>query len=241
MRCHQRAVSQGQASFDRGDEGWAYMLKLAQDGLLVVDRPGGNDGPIRSWMLMVHHHEAGRDTVRTGDHLAYDSVDSLRRQLHFLASLRDQYLSASLVLPADVPLNWLLRERQVPHRPVNHDVPAPRLFTRMQVRVLDHVRLLEAIPWPKTARGKATIGIRESEGNTSTICLDVSDGRASARAQSAEPEVRCTDAVWAAVALGELTATQAHRWGLVEASNPQALALLDALAEGPVPFSHEYF
>jgi predicted acetyltransferase len=239
MQCHQRAVQAGQGSFERGVGGWQWARIDAEEGFMVVDRPQRN-GPIRSWMTMLYHRDNGKDWARVSD-MSYDSPESLLRQLHFLASLRDQYAGAILTLPADVPLNWLLNERQVPHRPVNHDVPAPRVFTRMQVRVLDHLKLMAGIAWPAWVRGRACVAIAEREGPVSTIDLDVSDGKAAAKASAGEADVRCPDYVWAAVALGELRASVAARWGLLEVARPQALAVLDGLAEGPSPFSHEYF
>ena len=47
------------------------------------------------------------------------------------------------MVPADLPLNWLLKERQVPHRLVNHPTAEIRPYTRMQARVLDHARLID--------------------------------------------------------------------------------------------------
>ena len=52
--------------------------------------------------------------------LSYDSIDALKRQLYFLASLKDQYSGVYLTLPGDLQLNRLLKEDQIPHRLVEH-------------------------------------------------------------------------------------------------------------------------
>ena len=82
-----------------------------------------------------------------------DNPAAFRRQLHFLASLKDQYHAVTIILPADMPLNWLLDERQLPHRLVNHPTASMHPMTRMQMRVLDHVKVLEAMHSPQSPRG----------------------------------------------------------------------------------------
>jgi predicted acetyltransferase len=174
------------------------------------------------------------------DH-AYDSPESLRRLLHFFASLRDQYSAVILTLPVDLPLNQLLRESQVPHRPVNHDTADTRLYTRMQVRVLDHVRLLEAMRLPEHVRGQFSVAIRETEGEVTRLFVEIENGRAVARPTGGEVDIECTDVRWASMILGDLPASTAARMGLIIAHNAGALSLLDRYCDGPAPFCTEYF
>ena len=47
----------------------------------------------------------------------------------------------------------------------------------MQVRILDHARLLGAIHLPPEARGQAVVAIRESEGHVSKLQIEIGDGR----------------------------------------------------------------
>jgi hypothetical protein len=176
---------------------------------------------------------------------AYDSHAAFLRQLHFLRSLRDQYSGTILHLPADLPLNRLLSETQLPHRPVEqveHAVARAQPMTRMQVRILDHVRFLEALRLPATHKpGKATIAIRESEGEVSRIQLELDAGRIRARGVGGDAEVECSDQVWAAIACGDIAASDAARLGLIRVTNPDALGTLDVLSVGPVPFCNERF
>ena len=61
----------------------------------------------------------------------------------------------SITLPADLQLNRLLREPQITHRDnKNHPTPEVRPYTRMQLRVLDHKRFVEAMRLPPDVRGQ---------------------------------------------------------------------------------------
>jgi predicted acetyltransferase len=113
-------------------------------------------------------------------------------------------------------------------------------MTRMQVRILDHRRFLEAIHWTQHAKGKAVVAVRESEGIVAKFELDVSRGRAGVKPTNAAAEIECSDRLWAAVACGDLTASVALRMGLLEGTSAAA-ALLDNLSYGPAPFCQEYF
>jgi predicted acetyltransferase len=145
-------------------------------------------------------------------------------------------------MPGDFPLNWLLKERQVPHRLVNHATAGVWPYTRMQARVLDHVRVIEAMrTLPEGARGEATVGIKETEGHWSRVRITIEGGRATARASDASADVQCDDKTWAAIVLGDLAASRAAQLGLLEVDRGAALEVLDAFAAGPAPFCEEYF
>ena len=119
----------------------------------------------------------GKTVLRVAD-MVWDSPASLRRQIYFFASMKDQYSYVLMTLPSDVPLNRMLRESQLPHRVVEHAVAKVTPITRLQLRILDHKRFLEAIKWPLETRGRATVAVKECEGNVSMLRIDVSDGRA---------------------------------------------------------------
>src|SRR5206468_359828 len=138
--------------------------------------------------------------------------DALRRQLHFLNSLKDQYSAAMIVLPGDVPLNRMLRESQIPHRPVEHPVAQAKPYTRMQIRVLDHKKFLEAMKLTDSTRGAAIIAERATEGAVSKFHLDINDGLVSVSKTDASAEVECTDVQWVSIASGDLSAADAARF-----------------------------
>jgi predicted acetyltransferase len=239
MACHQRIVRAGQCDIERPEAVWQNYLKKAQDGFLVVDRPDPT-GPVRGWMTLVHMAEDGKDHLKVTDRGA-DTPAALLRQLHYLSSLRDQYAAATILLPGDVPLNWLLKERQLPHRPVNHATASARPFTRMQLRILDHRRYLEALQLPELTEGSASIAIHEPEGTVSKFRLHFSSGRCTAENTDTTPDATIPAHIWASIATGHLRASHAARLGLFECPSEKTARTLDILAKGPRPFTHEYF
>ena len=240
--CRQAMVEAGQCDIERTPGAWENCVKQQGQGYLIADQPGGDGSPMRSWLWFDQaRNAAGKDVINVPD-LAYDSIASLRRVLHFFANLKDQYSAVTLHLPADLPLNRLLGETQVPHRAVNHETAEAKLYTRMQVRVLDHVKLLESMrDLPADVRGSTTVVIRETEGNTSTLRIEVEGGRATAKPASGDADVECVDRDWASIVTGDLSASRAACLGLIRLGDAGKLAVLDAFARGPAPFCTEYF
>ena len=232
--CLRRANGAGQCEIERSDGHWRTIDVAAADGLQVVEP--GDGGTLRGYLFVKQLHVDGKDVLHVVE-TAYDTPATLLRQLRFVATLRDQYAAVQLTLPADVPLNRLLRETQLPHRPVNHAVATCRPYTRMQVRVLDHAAFLSALHLPADVRGSTVVAVHECEGHESRFRVDVADGRATVTPSTASATFSCTDRTWAAVATGDLSATDAARWGLADGT----AGALDVLVRGPVPFTHEYF
>ena len=138
-------------------------------------------------------------------------------------------------------MNRLLREAQIPHRPVDHPTAEVRPHTRMQLRILDHGKFLESLRLPQTAKGRASVAVVESEGEASRFSVEMESGRATVSAATGEADFECLDRLWAAIAAGDLPATRAVQLGLAKARTPAAISLLDALSAGPAPFCREYF
>lgn len=237
-RCLREANRAGQCDPERSDEFWRSLAPQAAEGMEIIDRPAP-DGPARGWMLLVQKHENGKDILRVVESFCQD-LNALRRQLHFLASLRDQYSSVQITLAAELRLNWLLKESQLPHRPVNHPFAKAEPVTRMQLRVLDHKRFLQALHLPIEARGSANVIVRECDGAASQFHVEIDGGRAAVTGKASAELFDCPDRVWAAVASGDMPASEALRLGLASGSE-RAAGLLDVLNRGPAPFSHEYF
>jgi predicted acetyltransferase len=241
LKCRNRMVERGQCDLERTREAWdAYFKTPVGEFFDVVDR--GPDGTVRGYLLFNNEKIDGRIYLRVDD-LAYDSLDALRRQFHFLASLKDQYSGAILTLPRDVPLNWMLRETQLPHRPVEHPVARLQTITRMQVRVLDHKRFLEALKLPRegVTSGRVNVAVHECEGGVSKFKLEIADGRAQVSNTNESPDVECPDKTWAAIACGDMTGADAARYGLIRARDERVARLLDVFSIGPEPFCAEYF
>ena len=238
IECRQRMAKAGQCDIERTREAWDYYRRVVGDGYEIIDRDSA--GVVRGAMYVADGVTEGRKTLKVLDQI-YDSPAALQRQICFFASLKDQYSFVWMMLPRDVPLNRMLRESQLPHRPVEHGVARVTPATRLQLRVLDHKRFLETINWPAETRGRATVAVKECEGNTSKFRIDVAGGKAQVGASDASADVELLDKDWAAIACGEVTATNAARFGMAQVINRAALPVLDALSIGPAPFCAEYF
>jgi predicted acetyltransferase len=236
--CLRRVNQRGQCDIERTDDVWRSFATPALDGMEIVDRPAP-DGLIHGEMFFMQEHQNGKDILRVVE-AVYEDLPALRRLMYFLASLRDQYSAVKITLPGDLRLNWLLKESQLPHRPVNHAFATVNPTTRMQMRVLDHAKFLEALQLSGDASGSATVAVHESEGSVSRFRVDVEGGRAIVGTRDGGTEFECPGRVWAAVATGDLPATEALRLGLAT-GDARAAGVLDVLAHGPAPFSNEYF
>ncbi len=235
----QRSAERGQCDIERPSHYWDWVLQRAEDGFIVIDRPSIN-GDIASYLWLQHHHESGQEQLKVMD-AAFDDVAALKRQLHFLGSLRDQYSSVVYPFPADFQANWLLREVQLPHRPVTHSTAEVRIANRLQVRVLDHQKFIEPMHLPAGAKGRAVIGVHETEGHVSRFAIDVVAGRASVKPTNATAEFEGSDRIWAAIVCGELPASQAVALGLATSATPACATFLSVFSDGPRPFCRENF
>lgn len=171
----------------------------------------------------------------------WDSPAALVRLIQQLGTLRDQYTFGRIILPAALPLNWLLDEHQLPHRRVDHPHATTRTITRMQVRILDHVAVCSALRVPASAGGEVAIAIHESEGSITRLSLQFSGGRVTAKPTTRSTVINMNDSTWAAIAMGDLRASDAHTLGAIESTDAAAVSLLDQFALGPAPFCAEYF
>jgi predicted acetyltransferase len=159
-----------------------------------------------------------------------------------MGSLKDQYHFATVQLPEDLPLNVILGEKQMTHRVSrNHPNAEARPFTRMQVRVLDHKKFLEAMKLRPESRGKCVVSVREPEGESNKFAIEIGDGRISVAASGATADIECEAHHWAMIATGELEATLAAELGLIDGKSRASLEVLDLLAQGVKPYCREYF
>jgi predicted acetyltransferase len=217
-------------------EGWKSHWN---DGMVVIDQPRGST-QAQGFAFLLEERGPERATVVVEDWCC-PTPDALQRLLQFLGTLKDQYTNARITLPADAPLNRMLREAQVPHRQVDHPVASCRPYTRMQLRVLDHRRLLERMKLSSTISGRAVVRVHECEGHESTFEMRLDAGRIDARPSEASPAVECSDVVWASLVSGDLPARDAARFGLATFASHESVTLIDAFSQGTVPFCQEYF
>ena len=235
----QRFVEQGQCDIETTAAGWLLRDRIERDGFQVVDDDGNQ---LHAWAMAVGDNVVqGRSTTLRVTHAAWDSPAALLRLLSFLGGQRDQFNAAILTLPSDLPLNRMLRESQMPHRPVPHQFAEGRPYTRMQIRVLDHRRLLESLHMPDGCSGSFTVGVQECEGQLSRMKIDLADGRLTVQPFAGDCDVLCTDRNWASIVCGDVPVRIALATGLIQCDAPRVIGLLDSFAAGPPPFCNEYF
>jgi len=235
----QRAVEAGQCDIERSGARWNHRMMNAEDGMMFVDQ-SGPAGAIRASAFVMQESVDGRNMLKVQEWSA-ESPENFGGLLSFLGTMRDQFSAASIVTPGDWPVNRLLREAQISHRPVDHPTAEVRPHTRMQLRILDHGKFLESLRLPQTVKGRTSVGVLETEGEVSRFSVEMDSGRASVSAAAGEVDFECLDRHWAAIATGDLPATRAVQLGLAKARTAGACSLLDALSAGPAPFCREYF
>ena len=237
-----REARQGQCDIDTGLDGLKYWSTQCDDGMVFVDtNPAGT--PIGYlWMK-----DETRDNQRIANVLRFSAPDhaGFCRLFGALAGLRDQYTAARISLPVDWPIHHLLGESQLPHRPVDHPTAHLEQYTRMQIRILDPIRFVEAlrpaptIPAPGSP-ARAVVSIRESEGHETRLSLDFDGTRFTAKPTNASPDLTMTDVTFACIASGDLSPTFAHRIGKLDGV-PDKLPVLAPLAGSRAPWCHDYF
>jgi len=214
-----------------------WISQVWTSGMAVVDHEASR------FASYCFFSEERNDKIATlvSDDWSCESPEAFKRLLYWMASLKDQYSFVRITTPGDWPINHLLRESQLPHRQVDHPHASARPFTRMQIRVLDHVRVLEQMRLHSTLAGEVVVYIKECEGTISKLLLHFGDGLVNAKPTTQEPDVVLTDACWASVVAGQFVAREAIAWGLLETAVPDKARLLNAFGAGPLPWCQEYF
>jgi predicted acetyltransferase len=233
-----REVRAGQCDVETTPQMLANWASAWSGGMVFIDHAPG--GAARSYAFVTEDRKPEAATLQVQE-WGCESPDALASMLTFFSSLRDQYSSMTITLPGDLPLNRLLRETQVPHRQVDHPFALPRPFTRMQIRILDHRTVLEALQLPGHIKGKCSVAIGESEGTVTRLALDFEGGRIRVSTGPADCDIECSDVVWASLVSGDLAASLAHRFDRFRVHTPEAVTLLESLSAGPAPFCQEYF
>jgi predicted acetyltransferase len=85
VRFRQRVVERGQCEIERPKDAWEHIIKQAESGFFVVDRARGT---VHGYLWLNHERTNGKDYLRAMES-SWEDTAALKRQLHFLASLRD--------------------------------------------------------------------------------------------------------------------------------------------------------
>ncbi len=240
-RTRQMTRAHGDIAFPQYDHlgGFTRAIKgIVDDGYCFFRRSA--DGVVNAFVMTEPEGERGNRGLIC-DYVGYDTADDFLAILRFLGTLRDQYSNILIAAPVDEPINLLLRETQLPHRGVEFRYARCEISTRLQVRVLDHLRFFNDAPWPDPlVRGSLSVSVQECEGTASSFTLEVAAGRCQAK-PAGGGVFSCPDKTWAAIAMGDLKASTAVAMGLAECQDQGAIDLLDSLTQGRLPFCREYF
>lgn len=244
VACRARQAAAGHCDVETSPAGMdEWFESLAEGTQLFVQADDDRIGAY-AWVKTVDESDLSDGSDRLIAHLlqpSWDSPAGLLSLLAMIGSLRDQYAAVRIVLPTDVPLNWLLREHQIPHRVVQHPAAACKVISRMQARIIDPANFLTGQKLARPVTGGAIVGVRETEGDAHTYELSASDGIIECKPSARSADIELTDVLFAAVACGSLRASAAERCGLLSTRNARAIAWLDSFADGPAGFSFEYF
>jgi predicted acetyltransferase len=214
-----------------------WISQVWSVGMAVADDQGDR---LASYCFFSEERDDKVATV-VSDDWSCESPDAFKRILFWMASLKDQYSFIRITTPGDWPINRLLKESQIPHRQVDHPHASARPFTRMQIRILDHVRALDNMQLHSTLVGEVVVHVKECEGTVSKLKLTFGDRHVVARPTADDADVVLSDSNWASLVAGQVVARDAIAWGLIEAKNPQKAMLLNAFGAGPSPWCQEYF
>ena len=110
----------------------------------------------------------------------------------------------------------------------------------MQLKIIDHTKLLEAIHWPAEAKGSAVVQIVDPRNQLTNLRIEVEAGKASVKRSTGEPEFVCPERLWGPIVTGDLGASAVAELGLVR-GELSAIRLLDWLSAGKKPYCGEYF
>jgi GNAT superfamily N-acetyltransferase len=238
LACRAQQVKSGTCDVETDEPALVeWFAGLTDDTQLFVD---DRDGKIvaYTWLRTLAD---GDQTIAQLAQPAWASIDGFRSVISLLGSLKDQYGIARLALPTDLPLNWLLRERQIPHRKVEHLAPKCTILSRMQVNVIDPVAFLHGQTLPRPARQSVVVEVMNYRQEKQRFSLDLSAGIIDAKPSNASADLQTSDVIFSSIACGELRASTAKMLGLINVTDPDKLSALDLLADGSAPFCYEYF
>lgn len=238
LACRAQQVQNGACDVETDEPALAeWFASLTDDTQFFVDDRQGRIVAY-TWLRTIAE---GEQTIVQLAQPAWGSMDGLHSVLSLLGSLKDQYAIARLALPTDLPVNWLLRERQIPHRRVEHLAPKCTVLSRMQVNVIDPVEFLQGQSLSRAVKQSVVVEVTNYRQEKQKFSLDFSAGIIDAKPSDASADLQTSDVTFSSIACGELRASTARMLGLIDLADPGKLSSLDVLADGPAPFCYEYF
>jgi predicted acetyltransferase len=226
---YSQSLREGVGGLERNDAQWAKRWTRDDERWVVFD-----DGQLRGY-LVYRPAPAALEVLE----LVAVSAAAERGLRAFLAAQVEQRAAVTLLAAVDQPLWARLREpamfEAVNRGFIINDVAA--LTMSFMARVVDVCAALDARSFPPDVSGQFSLNVRDPilAPAGQSFEVQVASGRAHVTPGDKQPDVRCDVVTLSHIWCGALTATQAHRSGLLEAT-AATLNLWDRLFPLGPPF-----
>jgi predicted acetyltransferase len=241
--CWDAAAARQSGRLARSDRLWEARLSGPRRTWLVVEGDGGAVRGYVSWTLDQEQLH-GAMTLVVREMGALDAAAE-RALWGLIGAQRDQVTVVHADVPDDDPIDRVLLDAD---RARSGDAELEHAIgevaTGPMLCVLDAQRALESRGWP--IGGSLVVSILPSgrggdRGETLTLEVAVTQGRARVAASHSAPDVRMDAGALAAVAFGGCRAVHASRLGWLEPRDASSLERADALFALPPHFSPDPF
>jgi predicted acetyltransferase len=224
---YSQSIRAGPGGLERNEGQWAKRWTRDDERWVVFD-----DGQLRGYLV----YRPAQTSLEVVEFVAL-SPQAERGLWSFLAVQVEQRSAVTLLTPVDRPIWALLREPAM-FEAVNRgfildDVAA--LTMSFMVRVVDVRAALEARAFPADVVGQFSLEVPDPilAPSGQSFAVQLADGHAQVEPSHGQPDVQCDVAILSQIWSGALSATQAQRYGLLEAP-PATIALWDrAFPLGP--------
>ena len=226
-KLYSQSLRDGIGGFERNAAQWTARWAREDERWVVFD-----DGQLRGYLV----YRPVQSSLEVVELVALSS-QAERGLWAFLAVQVEQRAAITLLAPVDQPL-WALLKEPAMFEAANRafiidDVAA--LAMSFMARVVDVRAALETRSFRADVAGEFTLEVRDPVLAPSGQSFEVqlADGRAHVEPSRGAPDARCEVVALSQIWTGALTATQAQRYGLLEAS-PTTVKLWDrAFPFGP--------
>jgi predicted acetyltransferase len=227
VNLYSESLRTGPGGLERNDGQWAKRWTREDERWVVFD-----DGDLCGYLV----YRPAQTSLEVVEFVA-PSADAERGLWAFLAAQVEQRSAVTLLTPVDQSL-WALLKEPAMFEAVNrgfilNDVAA--LTMSFMVRVVDVRAALEAREFPEDVSGDFSLNVRDPALKPSAQTFDVhlSGGRAEVHPAQGAADVRGDVVILSQIWSGALSASQAQRYGSLDAS-PAIIELWDrAFPLGP--------
>jgi predicted acetyltransferase len=224
---YSQTLLDGASGLERNDGQWAQRWTREDERWVVFD-----DGDLRGYLV----YRPAQTSLEVVEFVA-PSAEAERGLWAFLAAQVEQRSAITLLTPID-PAYWALLKEPAMQDAVNrgfilNDVAA--LTMSFMVRVVDVRAALDARAFPKDVSGRFSLDLRDPVLKPSGQLLEIqlADGRAKVKPAHGAADVQGDIVILSQIWCGALSASQAQRYGFLNAK-PEVIELWDrAFPPGP--------